>query len=62
MKRQYFTPDGVIEREPTQAELDFEWDMKKNGPDFKMMKDTIAELVGKTPEEVEATMKKHYKG
>ena len=62
MLRQYHTPDGVFTREPTQEELDFEWEMKKNGPDFQMLIDSIAELLGKTIKEVEDVMKKNYKG
>jgi ATP-dependent protease ClpP protease subunit len=60
--RQYHTPTGTYLAEPSQKELDMEWEMKKNSPDFQMMKDTIAELTGKTVKEVEATMKKNYKG
>jgi hypothetical protein len=60
--RQYHTPEGVIEREPTQAELDFEFEMKKNTPDFQMMVKSVAELTGKTEQKVEDTFKKHHKG
>jgi hypothetical protein len=62
MKRQYHTPEGIIEREPTQSELDFEWEMKKNSSDFQMMVKSMAELTGKTEQEVEDSFKKNYKG
>ena len=62
MLRQYHTPQGIIEREPTQGELDREFEMKKESPDFQTMVKTIAELTGKTEKEVEGTFKKHYKG
>jgi len=62
MKRQYHTPHGIIERDPSQEELDMEFEMKKSSSDFQMMRDSIAELTGKSSQEVEDTMKKHYKG
>lgn len=62
MLRQYHTPQGVITREPTQEELDREFEMKKGGPDFQMTTNVLAELLEKTTKEVEDTFKKHYKG
>jgi len=62
MLRQYHTPEGVIVREPTQEELDREWEIRKYAPDFQMMVNTLAELTGKTLQEVEDVMKTHYKG
>jgi len=62
MKRQYHTPEGIVLREATKEELDFEWNMKRDTPDFQLMRDCLAELTGKTKEEVEAVMKKNYRG
>jgi hypothetical protein len=36
--------------------------MKKNSPDFQMMVKSMAELTGKTEQEVEDSFKKNYKG
>jgi hypothetical protein len=62
MKRQYHTSTGVVEMEPTQAELDMEFEMKMAGPDFQMYMKSLAELTGKTEKEVKDTLKKNYKG
>jgi len=60
--RQYFTPSGTVEMEPTQEELDREFEMKITSPDMVMLIATMAELTGKTEKDVKDSFKKNYKG
>jgi hypothetical protein len=62
MLRQYHTPEGIIEREPSQEELDKEFEMMKISAEFQMIMRSISELTGKKTGEVEAVFKKHYRG
>jgi hypothetical protein len=62
MLRQYHTPEGVVEREPAQEELDREFEMIKISAEFQMIIRSVAELTGKKTGEVEAVFKKNYKG
>jgi hypothetical protein len=60
MQRQYHTPTGTYMTEPSQQELDMEWEMRKKSPDYRMQILTIAELTGKDEKIVEETMKKNW--
>ena len=62
MLRQYHTPQGIIEREPTQEELDHEFEMERVSPTFQRQVKVLAELTGKTEKEVEDCFKKSYTG
>jgi hypothetical protein len=62
MMRQYHTPGGIVEREPSQEELDREFEMIKISAEFQMIMRSIADLMGKKTGEVEAVFKKNYKG
>jgi hypothetical protein len=60
MKRRYYTDEGIVEREPTEKELDAEWEIRKKDAMVKAQIRTIAELTKKTEKEVEDKMKNYY--
>ena len=59
--RQYHTPTGTYMAEPSQEELDREFEMEKSSPIFQRQVKVLAELTGKTEKEVEDSFKKYNK-
>jgi hypothetical protein len=63
MLKQYFTHDGIIEREQTQEELDVEFQMQLDSPQIQMILNTLIELnPGKTEEEIIIILKSKFLG
>jgi hypothetical protein len=63
MLKQFFTHDGIIEREQTQEELDADFEMQIQSPQMQMVLNTLIELnPGKTEEEILAILKSKFIG
>jgi hypothetical protein len=63
MLKQFFTHDGAIEREQTQAELDADFEMQIQSPQMQMVLNTLIELnPEKTEEEILAILKSKFIG
>jgi hypothetical protein len=58
-KRQYFTKDGMIEKEPTQQELNDEYDRMISSPIYRALINTLEKTVS-TKGEISTKLKEEY--